>query len=399
MIPRMSSQPQHRVLPNIFVVLVAFTILVGVYYAGTMAPTRDMTHHVQPAKVAIVTSNITQLPHLQSESYNENYARNILRNNNVSTVVMADELDCMKKKSDRNESVLVIINGQIRGGSIAWKSVQEHLLDFYHADLAFIGPPFTPTEDKDLIAFRNRAKYVWEQPELDDWGQVLDSIGNNSSWRELCTHRISPHCRSHENVTWQFLGGVRNCHDGSAGILLAYRYLTLQKLLENQGAILNDYDWFIYTRADYVYLCSPQPLSYFSSNFLYTPYGQGSGGITDRHTYIPRHLVTRVLNITEHIVINWKFWFDRLCASKSNYINLEKLLLEHLYMTGTHFKNFWHTAFTVRTAVDPSRWARGDEHHIMKKYKLKVKYTSEVGDANTSCDPWKRFHLTHPLQR
>jgi hypothetical protein len=165
-----------------------------------MAPTRDMTHHAQPAKVAIVTSNITQLLHLQSESYNEN-----LRNNNVSTVVMADESDCIKKKSDKNESVLVIINGQIRGGSIAWKSVQEHLLDFYHADLAFIGPPFTPTEDKDLIAFRNRAKYVWEQPELDDWGQVLDSIGNNSSWRELCTHRISPHCRSHENVTWNFL--------------------------------------------------------------------------------------------------------------------------------------------------------------------------------------------------
>ena len=97
MIPRMSTLPQHRVLPNIFVILVAFTILVGVYYAGTMAPTRDMTHHVQPATVAIATSNITQLSHQQSESYNENNARNILRNNNVSTMVMADEPDCMKK--------------------------------------------------------------------------------------------------------------------------------------------------------------------------------------------------------------------------------------------------------------------------------------------------------------
>ncbi len=302
------------------------------------------------------------------------------------------------KESGKNYSVLVIVNGQLRGGNIAWNSMQEHLLDFYHADLALIGPPFTPTEDKDLIALRNRAKFVWTQPELDDWGEVLDTIGNSSSWRELCTYRKSPNCTKQKNSAWQFLGGVKNCHEGSSGILLAYRYLTLQKIL--QTSILDDYDWIIYTRADYTYLCSPLPLSYFSSDYVYVPNSQGFGGITDRHTYIPRKFVTRVLNITEHIVINSKFWLNKLCSSDDKNIrnfNLERTIFWYFNFVGIPFKRFWHSAFTVRRDEDPTRWQEGHVHHIMNKYTLKVKYPGEVDEANISCDPWKRFFMTHPL--
>jgi hypothetical protein len=63
-----------------------------------------------------------------------------------------------------------------------------------------------------------------------------------AEWRTLC------------EVKEQWLGGVQNCdHPASSGILLAFRWLVAQKMLSLNLA--HQYDYFVMTRADHLYLC------------------------------------------------------------------------------------------------------------------------------------------------
>lgn len=278
--------------------------------------------------------------------------------------------------------VLVIINGQLRGGPVAWSSMEKKLLDFYGADLALIGPPIS-IKEQVAASLRQRAKYIWTVPEYEDWGVILDTIYDDASWRALCkfnesTKTSAPHL--------QFLGGVKKCHPGSAGILLAYRYLTMTKILDH--GLADIYEWFIYTRSDYTYLCSPPPIHQFSTAYLHIPNSEGYGGVTDRHTYIPGHLILKVLNVTNDVVKNWKYW------EVFRVMNLEILLKVYFVKYQICFQKFDHTAFTVRRKDDPTRWSVGVQHDSLSAFNLTLKYHEEIIEANNSCNPWKKFQET-----
>ena len=286
--------------------------------------------------------------------------------------------------SSRRSSVLVIVNGQLRGGPLAWASFQDKVLDFYGADLALIGPPFDE-RDNDTFILRDRATYIWTYPDFPDWGSPIDAIYNDSSWRALCDAK-SFH-KDPTEIYWQFLGGIRNCnHSGSAGILLAYRQLALQSLSLPRDSLVDKYDWFVYTRSDYLYICYPPPLSRLSPLKINVPYAEGYGGITDRLSYIPRHLVLRVLNMTAHIAFNWKRY------TSIKYLNLEILLSRYMSEMNIGINVFAHTAFTVRRNSDSTKWSKGGERSkFSRKYGLLIKYHKEFKEAEKNCDSWEQF--------
>lgn len=325
--------------------------------------------------------SLATIPSLQTNPFSY-FRRKVAESNPEQRCV--DRQSRADKASPQPGSVLVIVNGQLRGGPIAWRSLEQYVLNYYNADLALIGPPLMKHETavKKLV---HRAKYVWVVEEYDDWGVVLDSIADNdTAWRALCkldpTTKLAP-------VKIQFLGGVKDCHAGSAGILLAYRYLTAQKLIEY--GLLDSYEWFIYTRSDYVYLCHPPPLQSFSPFYVHMPHEEGYGGITDRHTYIPQHEILQVLNVSVDLVRNWKVWYEY------NEMNLEMLLKRYFDRTGICYRNFAHTAFTVRRQDDPTRWEKGHANKLVDKYNVTVKYDGELREATSSCDPWNKFNEVH----
>ncbi|KAK3250291.1 hypothetical protein CYMTET_40341 [Cymbomonas tetramitiformis] len=168
--------------------------------------------------------------------------------------------------------VLVVVYGQLRGGRLAWRTLTKRILEYYTADLALLGPPKADQTNRASY-LHQKAKYVWDVDEKPDWGVVLDDVSQDDQlrfkWRRLCL------------IKEQFLGGVKPCnHSGSGGIQLAYRHLALQKISTAQ--LVSVYDWFIYTRSDYVYLCSPLPIKLLPNDAIYLPTGQGYGGYTDR---------------------------------------------------------------------------------------------------------------------
>ena len=203
--------------------------------------------------------------------------------------------------------VLVIVYGSLRGGKSAWKSLKRYVIDYYQADLALLSPPFETLEQK--IYLGQYAKYLWEIEEYSDWSVVLDSAVNNPSekgtWTELCHHGAA------------LLGSVSNCNandplsgNSSAAILLALRHIAIQRI---QSLRLEEkYDWFIYTRSDYIYLCSPPHLDSLPNSTLSSPKGEAYFGYTDRFLIAPANMIAAALNITADIVNNYQEWITLL---------------------------------------------------------------------------------------
>jgi hypothetical protein len=183
----------------------------------------------------------------------------------------------------------------------------------------------------------------------------------------------------------QFLGGVKNCHPGSAGILLAYRYLAYKYIQESN--LQNVYDWFIYTRSDYTYLCSPPKIDSFLPK-VYVQSVCGYGGLSDRHTYIPSGLVLSVLNLTADLVSDWHFYYNLKMVRP----NLENLIMHYFIKKGIPYEFFRHTGFTVRAENDPTRWTEGKVHEKLIDTGLKVKYPEELDEASKNCEVWHHFY-------
>jgi len=181
----------------------------------------------------------------------------------------------------RLNRTLVILNGSPRGGEKAWNSLYTQVLDMNHADLALA---FGESSNRNSSLY-SRAKYTWEFPEYEDWGGALDQIG--TGWRRWANK---------SNI----MGGV-NGTKGSGAIIMYVRWFVKEQLQREPG-LLDQYDWFVYTRSDHYYLC-PHDLQPFKQDphSLYIPRGEEYGGYTDRHLVAPRALILRALSIVDDV--------------------------------------------------------------------------------------------------
>jgi hypothetical protein len=327
--------------------------------------------------------------------------------NETAAKLMANAGDDWKPVKNK---VLVIINGEIRGGSAAYNSTIKYLLDFYHADLAIIGPGRLQHDNAEGEYLRLRAKYYWILPEMDDYGIYIDPLASvvglppgsdiNRNWRELCQMKA------------QFLGGVQrtrlggiyspertysyDCHIGSAGILFVYRAIVAQYVREL--GLTSKYDWFIYTRADYLYLCYPPPIEHYITdvNAVYIPRFEGYGGYTDRHVYASSKTILPYLDLTAYMLRNWETVRDVMLSVKhSNARNIEIMIAVYLEAINMTVRTVDQMMLTVRrpNSSDYSSFHARDKRHrvnndIAKLYpneNLLVKYQAEFNIAHNSC--------------
>jgi len=290
--------------------------------------------------------------------------------------------------STTKKDVLVVVIGQLRGGEMAWESLRRRLLKPWNADLALM------TDIKDERNLRSSlfkdVVYKWHVPEPDDWGDVLDKIpGIREDWRaQICPM-----------LEGQFLGGVKNCHTGSSGILLASRYLLQQHLrqLRSDGVA---YKWVVLTRADYLYGCDLPSLHNFSKvdgqHFVADAYNvpdeQGYRGITDRFSVLPGDLADKVLDVPRYLLSEPDFWKElgvhgRGSCHGKRICNLEGVLASYCQRAGIKYHTYRHPAFTVRQANDPGSWSQGHHLETLDGYDLMSRYPDEFKSTMAICSP------------
>jgi GDP-D-mannose 3',5'-epimerase len=275
--------------------------------------------------------------------------------------------------------VLVILVGQPRGGELAYRSMEKYLLRSHNADLATFF-----TETAPMTYLQKIARYNWVVPEYDDWFSIMD--------------KISATCVGEENVQnlrnrlWgpdkggsKFMGhdSLSVAHAKSSVILMSFRWLVHQKLL--QLRLYEEYDMFVFSRADEAYICDHAPISelyHTCPNCAWCTHGEEYGGFSDRHWVASARVFGQVMNMTTHVLCNSDRFFKRVQ-------NLETLIKVSFEDTKIEVKQFTPSFFTVQRQSDrinfPSWATPQDTSADAASFGLKLKYPDEYNKAKGRC--------------
>ena len=299
------------------------------------------------------------------------------------------------KPVDGVPRVLVLTFATFRGGPVAWNSLLRHVVKPNHADIACI----STAEQCDAQQALFRFTYSFTHYYYHDWGLYIeDSITKSKQWRHaLCRPEAHQRPGMDEWSQFDMLGGIKNCavHSGSGGIMLMYRNMAIEML--EAGQLLAKYDFFVWTRVDYLFLCPPpQPVNLDPAK-VYIPRGEGWGGYTDRFAIIPTHLAPLYFNVTKDVILNWRYW-ESLLSNKSFKGNLESTLHNYFVREGVPVAFFVHTGAVVKRKQDTTGWQSSSrywvsDHPVLKKYGLTLKYPDELKEAEEACSdhPWEAF--------
>jgi hypothetical protein len=275
---------------------------------------------------------------------------------------------------------LLVLYGQPRGGRYAWVSIRKHVLVPLNAHLATFF-----TDDCPRTILYDMATYRWNTHAHQNWGVILDDVakrcGNHPNWKVLC------------KIHNQALGGITECdHIGSGGIMLAFRWLVQQKILEL--GLDKKYDYMILSRADQLHICNHKPMSMLHDNSVVVPYGEEYTGWPDRHIVAKTPSFIQAVNITNELVCNADAWSISLNQTLVNPEYIQKVVWDKYNLDVVQTER---TMFTVRAQGDPTRWSEGDENVLTKPLNLKVKYSEELRLVLSQCSSEREF--VEELQR
>mmetsp|Transcript_5928 Transcript_5928/g.13713 ORF Transcript_5928/g.13713 Transcript_5928/m.13713 type:complete len:1279 (-) Transcript_5928:130-3966(-) len=279
----------------------------------------------------------------------------------------------------QNKSLVVVL-GELRGGEETWQTLCTNVLDINLADLAvFTTDSASYPEDNPLLA---RAKYVWKHAEYEDWADAIDTV-NGTHWRsthlpKFHDYNVYSYPGRNRSILFGGIGGhpcdpltasVPYCkHHGSGIIVFMLRYW-LMKRIQDEILPLDQYDTFVITRPDNMFLCRHRftDLS-LQNNTVWVPTGQEYGGYCDRHLVASKDSVLDSLDILRELVHQPYEW------DYEKHHNTERFMKYAWSQKGLNVKQFERVMFGVKTKEDTTRWQTGEdtlpEHpHLIVKYK------------------------------
>jgi hypothetical protein len=292
----------------------------------------------------------------------------------LTDVVKAEAQLPVLEKAKQN-STLVIIMGNLRGGEQTWKTLYEQVLDVNQADLALmIGKANTTKNSSSLY---RRAKYLWEFDEYEDWADALDLI-NGTAWRETVPRYL--------NESSSILGGVKLYHyEGSGAVIFMLRWFLSQEIQRQN--LTQRYDRFVVTRSDHYYLCEHN-LSELDPQYLWLPRGQNFGGVTDRHLVVNAENLLPALDILPALLAHPER-YPKLLADRRG--NPERMILQRWrdLKLGKRVKRFKRMMFTCAADGDMTRWNSMSDFVVPEGVHLK--YQKEYNQSHATCGATKEI--------
>jgi hypothetical protein len=287
--------------------------------------------------------------------------------------------------STKSPRVLVVVVGTTRAWELCWESVSTNLLDELDADLALC----LGDRDQGPNPFYERAKYIWETHEPDDWAEAYDEAAGDSSWRALL--RPGDH----------LFGGITSTEHPQPGLaaLVVYVRYFLKQCLDREG-ITKQYDWVILTRSDFLWPIPHPDVRLLSDRRIYTFDGEQYGGLAFRHLIIPRRHADRVLSLYDAVFDDAERLADRLDRWRMVMdwwiLNLERFQLARMCDLGLwrELRFLGYVPFTVRARGGPTAWSIGtfdDELGAFVKYPLERQRSQIARRFIPDGDAWDRY--------
>jgi len=286
--------------------------------------------------------------------------------------------------SGARNRVLVVLLCETRAWELTADKLVSNVLDELHADLALcVGDREAPNP------LYQRAKYVWQLAEPENWADAYDRAAGGGRWRVLL------------EVDEQLLGGIEDAEHpqlGSGAIGLYFRRF-LEESVE-QAAIAEEYDWIVVTRSDLMWPVPHPDVRYLSDRHIYALDGEDYGGVCDRHFVVPRRFLQRFLSVADPVFTdpeNLKRRIDRTRAAQGwALVNLERLLALRLDEVGLwrSIRHLPYAPFCVRSQGGSTRWSEGEFDEGLGYF---VKYPEELRRSRITQDfirgreSWKKL--------
>lgn len=251
----------------------------------------------------------------------------------------------------KNNSCLVIMIGNPRGGEITWGTAYQNLININNADLAIC---FGKTADHSSSLYR-KSNYIWEIEEYINWRSYYEKYLHNF-WEKSLKLGIQ-------------MGPIDN-HVGSAAIQFAIKHF----LLYNYKNIIKKYEKIILTRSDHFY---PIADKLKSDDAIWIPEGEDYGGMCDRHVEFHNKYLEDVLDVFSFI--DSSDGFDILYKNRAT--NSEAVLYHMYRYKNLPIKRYPRTQFIVATSQDTTRWKKASVP-LPGYDDLYIKYLSEYRTTN-----------------
>ena len=284
----------------------------------------------------------------------------------------------------RAARALVVFLCETRAWELTATSFREHVLEPLDADLALC----VANNSREVPnPYYEWARFTWQIDEPADWADLLTAeSGGRDDWRRL------------EGLDESFLGGTGTGAErtpGSGAIIMFFRRLLRQELAGR--GLADEYDWFIITRSDFLWLVPHVPLDLLDQSSIYIFDGEHYGGVTDRYAAIPADLIHDFLTIPDPIFDSP----DDLCmrlravmAASGGLMNPEIFIATRLREIGLWDRVRWlpYCAFSVRTAQGHTSWSGGtfdQAHGFFVKYPEELARSRALARAVRTEDDWR----------
>ena len=211
--------------------------------------------------------------------------------------------------------------------------------------------------------------------------------------KNVITYKKPKYWRDQLQLQKQIWGGVKckeyKQHDGSAGILIFFRWFLLHKLKESN--LINEYDRFVITRSDFIYLLPHPKICCLDENSIWIPNCEKHGGYTDRHVILSKNTIEPYLNIFNNFVYRSNEIFQKI--RKNGEWNLEKLIKFTLEQNDVikYVQEFPYVMYSVRGKTGTTRWRKGDWN---KELGYHIKYKDEWNSAKNFKNEYEKSGLS-----
>lgn len=271
----------------------------------------------------------------------------------------------------------------MRGGEAVWESQVVHLLSPWNADVAVLTTSPLPAY------MANRVRYYWPlanistPADLSRWFDSHQQAGQ-PAWRSYCQ------LRSH----FTFFGGTDQpgCRKHSGAHVFVQRFLLAEQVRKLK--LVAEYDFFVLTRSDYLYLCDHPPLSVFLSSAAsgargFVPKFEGWGGYTDRHLLVHSSVFFDFVDVLPPLLSNFTFWRDLLLRNNGyNPESLLRIVWEERHLNVSYMGDFQPMALAAHSGSGEIQgWSTGiaGMPTLFTLFSLKFKYPTEILAAAFQC--------------
>jgi len=278
---------------------------------------------------------------------------------------------------------------------------------------ALYGKINNPQESTENIIFYGNSENITDINDYDDdeiiihsedfpheiWKNQIYGIkksDNNNliSQENVITYKKPLYWREFLKIRNQILGGIKdssNEQEGSAGILIFFRWFLLKNLIDND--LINKYDRFIITRSDFIYKLPHPKVELMDEKYIWIPDCEHYFGYTDRHVVLSKNNIEPYLNILNNFVLRSNEYFMKMKNENNNFWNLEQLIKFHLEQNNVLniVKEIPYIMYSVRNHNGSTRWRQGDYSSEFNYY---IKYYSEYDKSNYYKDEFEKSELS-----